>query len=70
MRQRSLREPSLHGPAVEPLEALFLVVIVDAASLAGYRCFSSPHAFRKYVKDEILHDPTAEAAEEAELVGD
>jgi hypothetical protein len=30
--------------------------VEDAASLAGYRCFSSPHAFRKYVRDEILHE--------------
>ena len=44
--------------------------VEDAASLAGYRCFSSPHAFRRYVKDEILHDPTAEAAEDAELISD
>ena len=29
--------------------------VEDAASLAGYRCFSSPHAFRRYVKEEILH---------------
>jgi hypothetical protein len=30
--------------------------VEDAASLAGFRTFSSIHAFRKYVKEEILHD--------------
>ena len=28
--------------------------VEDAASLAGYRCFSTFKAFRMYVKDEIL----------------
>jgi hypothetical protein len=31
--------------------------VEDTASLAGYRCFSSPHAFRRYVREEILHSP-------------
>jgi len=45
--------------------------VEDAASLAGYRCFSSPNAFRKYVRDEIFRDSdqsetfTAEPSEEA-----
>ena len=30
--------------------------VEDAASLAGFRTFSSIRAFRKYVKEEILHD--------------
>lgn len=29
--------------------------VEDAASLAGYRCFSSPRAFRSYVKEEVLY---------------
>ena len=34
--------------------------VEDAANLAGYRCFSSPKAFRKYVQVEILTDIPAE----------
>jgi len=30
--------------------------VEDAASLKGYRCFASPRAFRKYVREEILRD--------------
>ena len=30
--------------------------VEDAASLAGYRCFSTPRAFRRYVRDEILRE--------------
>jgi hypothetical protein len=41
--------------------------VEDAASLAGFRCFSSPNAYRKYIKDEILHDPDADVADEADL---
>lgn len=37
--------------------------VEDAASLKGYRCFSSPHAFRKYVREEILHDGQADDTE-------
>lgn len=40
--------------------------VEDAASLAGYRCFSSPHAFRKYVRREVLGDGAAEDAEAEE----
>jgi hypothetical protein len=38
--------------------------VEDAASLAGYRCFASPNAFRKYVREEILHDGSTEEAED------
>lgn len=34
--------------------------VEDAASLAGYRCFSSPKAFYRYVKEEILSEIDAE----------
>jgi hypothetical protein len=37
--------------------------VEDAASLKGYRCFSSPRAFRKYVREEILHDGSADEPE-------
>jgi len=40
--------------------------VEDAASLAGYRCFSSPHAFSKYVRREVLGDSAAEDAEAEE----
>ena len=29
--------------------------VEDAASLAGFRCFSSVSAFRKYVRHEVLY---------------
>ncbi|MCA9249520.1 MAG: DUF262 domain-containing protein [Phycisphaerales bacterium] len=38
--------------------------VEEAASQAGYRFFSSPRAFRRYVKEEILADA------EMETVGD
>jgi len=34
--------------------------VEDAASLGGFRCFSSPWAFRKYVREEILHYGSAD----------
>ena len=37
--------------------------VEDAASLAGFRCFSSPHSFRQYVKHEILADAEEEEIE-------
>ena len=40
--------------------------VEDAASLAGFRCFSSPRAFRKYVTDEVLYQKR-ETADELEL---
>lgn len=37
--------------------------VEDAASLGGFRCFSSPWAFRKYVREEILHDGSVDDAD-------
>ena len=34
--------------------------VKEAASDAGFRCFSSPHGFRRYVKLEILNQPDTE----------
>ena len=39
--------------------------VEDAASLAGYRCFSTIRAFKMYVKDEILAGQSDEQLLEA-----